>query len=872
MGAPVIVFFDTSFISEAPLESVKFFLDQSDAAFITDRVLEELQAGYDSNPKDERFSSIFKVISHYRMTNNLRVISLEKCTKDNSQPDFTSDTVFLKRNSLLCSGYYAWLHCSMNPSMLTDLYRHMYNAGLYAIRTKGDPENKMTDLLGHLRSHEIDQLERIGFRKDRFTASALRKARKKRLKDTKKNTTKITDYSLVVTAFLYFSFWRRNVILLTCDNDLHDIKDNLIRSAIEKYTLNKMLTDKMATATKRETLNNDSIRLSLRREEILDELINNTFKRLNDTAAPKGIFQVAFYDIRDNKIYGGVERLPVWLLDFVLEYRLNLNCYSADEKLEAKYPFNYIMNPSEDFKEIDFNITVRKKRNFYGLMSDCEDVCNYSRRERDTPSDITSFVEKSAFDNKSEPDFSNPWLNTGQKLLESGRYEKALSAIDKAIDLQNGRIEAWYGKGIALGNLGRYEEALEACYKVIELSPDHAEAWHGSGAMLSKLNRHEEAILSLDKVIALKPDGSEAHYHRGISLCQLHSEKKALEAFDKAIHLNPDYVEALYARGALLCRLTRYEEAVKDFNTVIQLKPNHVEALLANGFALDWLNRNEEALQAFDRLIQLKPESTEAWGGRAVALSKLDRNKEALEALDKVITFNPNHAAAWLDKGRLLQNLDRDDEALEALNGAIALDCDNFEAWFLKGFTLFRLDRHEEAVEALDKAIEFNPGDAEAWYYKGCSLDGLGLNSEAFQAFDKAVERNPDYAHAWGGKSISLIKLDRDEEAIQSCDKAIALEPGAGELWNDMAIVLSKCRGNHEALKAFDKAIELSPTLAYVWYNRACAHAQCGNKEKSLSDLSVAIGMESEYKKSAEGDESFESLRDTEDFKRLVIY
>jgi tetratricopeptide (TPR) repeat protein len=308
-------------------------------------------------------------------------------------------------------------------------------------------------------------------------------------------------------------------------------------------------------------LDDVNIKLSFTGKEIRDELQGKTFKRINEATSSSGL-KVAFYDRRDKKIYGGSAQLPEWLMDFVREYRLNLNCYSAYEELEVKYPFNYIMNPSEDLEQIHFNITVRKKRKFYGLMPDCEDVCNYSRREREIPSHITSFVEKSDFDNKIEPDFSNPWLNKGLKLLEIGCYEEALSAIDKAVDLQNGRIEAWYGKGIALNNLGHYQEALEALDKVIEINPGHAEAWHGRGAILSKLNCHEEAIRSLDEVIALKPNDSKAHYNRGISLCQLHREEEALEAFDKAIQLSSNYVEALYARGFLLCRLTRYEEAV----------------------------------------------------------------------------------------------------------------------------------------------------------------------------------------------------------------------------------------------------------------------------------------------------------------------
>ena len=279
MRAPVTVFFDTSFISEAPLKSVKFFLDQSEVGFITDKVLEELQAGYDSDPHGERFSSIFGLISDYRQRNNLKVISLKKCTKDAGQPDFNSDTVFIKQNSLLCSGYYAWLPCCVNPSMVTDPFRHAYNSALYTIRTKGDHDNEASTQMGRLRAQEIGLLERQGFKKGGFTVSALKKARKKRLKDIKRNNFKVTDYGLVVTSFLYLCHTRKNVILLTCDYDLHDIKDNLIRSAIEKYTLNNLLTGRLKDHDRLEALETGNIRVSLTMEEIHVEL-NNVLKRL----------------------------------------------------------------------------------------------------------------------------------------------------------------------------------------------------------------------------------------------------------------------------------------------------------------------------------------------------------------------------------------------------------------------------------------------------------------------------------------------------------------------------------------------------------------------------------------------------------------
>jgi hypothetical protein len=104
---------------------------------------------------------------------------LAKCIKEEVPIDFNQDNIFLKRSSLLCSGYYAWLHCCVNPSMITDPFRHYYNAVLHTIRTKGDPDNKLSAFMGGLRMQELGFLERMGFKKEGFTASALKMARKK---------------------------------------------------------------------------------------------------------------------------------------------------------------------------------------------------------------------------------------------------------------------------------------------------------------------------------------------------------------------------------------------------------------------------------------------------------------------------------------------------------------------------------------------------------------------------------------------------------------------------------------------------------------------------------------------------------------------
>lgn len=132
----------------------------------------------------------------------------------------------------------------------------------------------------------------------------------------------------------------------------------------------------------------------------------------------------------------------------------------------------------------------------------------------------------------------------GVVLSNSGRYEEALQAYDKAIELKPDFSSAWLNKGNALGKLGRYEKALQTYDKVIELSPDDSNAWYNKGAVLSNLGRYEEALQAYDKVIELNPDDSNAWCNKGTALDNLGRYEEAHIAFKKASELKKESGEA----------------------------------------------------------------------------------------------------------------------------------------------------------------------------------------------------------------------------------------------------------------------------------------------------------------------------------------
>ena len=59
--------------------------------------------------------------------------------------------------------------------------------------------------------------------------------------------------------------------------------------------------------------------------------------------------------------------------------------------------------------------------------------------------------------------------------------------------------KAWYSKCSALHNLGKYNEAVEALDKAIEIEPQYAEAWSNKSFALKALGRTTEADAAFAK-------------------------------------------------------------------------------------------------------------------------------------------------------------------------------------------------------------------------------------------------------------------------------------------------------------------------------------------------------------------------------------
>ena len=153
------------------------------------------------------------------------------------------------------------------------------------------------------------------------------------------------------------------------------------------------------------------------------------------------------------------------------------------------------------------------------------------------------------------------YYNEGNSLIETGEYEEAISAFDRALSYRGDFAQAWSNKGFAQGKLNRHFEKFSSCERATDVAPEFAEAWNCRGLARFDSQQYEEALEEYNKAIAVDPNFYRGWFNKGQVLLKLGRLREAEYATRRVLEIKQDYFLAWTQLCQILYELEQYQDA-----------------------------------------------------------------------------------------------------------------------------------------------------------------------------------------------------------------------------------------------------------------------------------------------------------------------
>jgi Flp pilus assembly protein TadD len=171
-----------------------------------------------------------------------------------------------------------------------------------------------------------------------------------------------------------------------------------------------------------------------------------------------------------------------------------------------------------------------------------------------------------------EPSNTEYLLLLGEALMRNEQFSKAVQYFAKVVEKDNQNIRALNNFGAALVRNRQLEEARDILLYAIELAPQNIDLYTNLGSVYQGLSQPEKSLEVACKVIGLNPSWFMAYNNLGCALGDLMQFNDAKEAYKTSLALNPSYVPAIINLAQLEIKTGSHSFGVKLYEDALNLK------------------------------------------------------------------------------------------------------------------------------------------------------------------------------------------------------------------------------------------------------------------------------------------------------------
>ena len=261
----------------------------------------------------------------------------------------------------------------------------------------------------------------------------------------------------------------------------------------------------------------------------------------------------------------------------------------------------------------------------------------------------------------------------------TGRYDAAVSAFQRALELESTNDAAYIGLGLAYQRLGKFNEAQKTYQRAIDLRPEYWAGYSWLGAFYYGQARYEEAAKAFQHGVDLAPDSFRGYSNLGSTLNELGQYANGIEILERSIAIRP--TAAAYSNlGNAYFYSKRFAEAVGADEEAVKLDQEDFLLWRNLADAYYWApGRRAQALEAYrraaalaDKALKVNARDPGALGDLALCEAMLGNRAAAFRELRKGLQVAPSDPEMLFTAALVYNEFGRGTETMKWLEEARA--------------------------------------------------------------------------------------------------------------------------------------------------------------------------------------------------------
>ena len=331
------------------------------------------------------------------------------------------------------------------------------------------------------------------------------------------------------------------------------------------------------------------------------------------------------------------------------------------------------------------------------------------------------------------------------KVVLAALLATACSLVASAQDYSNEPYEFILAKLAAED--GRYDEALSRIDKVIDKNPDNSVLLFERAMILIDAGRIDRGETELRKVVTAHPEFYDAQRILGRVLFDR-------AAGDKA----------------------RVEEALQHLQAAYKLNPDDIATGMAVSQLLLAGGKTADAEKVIATLLERMPDQRALNYNYAQVLTKLGRGDESRQYLERAVLVDPSFGPAVFQLVDMYQREGEWIKAAELLQPLINDDLMNLDLQRQQAYFYLRGGQPEKARAVFKTLVDNDPKDTRSRFYLAEALSDLEQYEASDQIYRGLLEKTPDDPDLIASFGLAQIGQKKYDEAAKTFRSLLAVK------------------------------------------------------------------------------------------------